>query len=280
MIAVGGLAVGGAGKTPVTAWIAEALATEGRSVAVVVRGYGEKIRRPTRLTRTSALEGGDEGAMLRGVLPDGIAVWAGGDLAAAAEAASAEADVVVVDDGWLARSMPRDLEIVVIDAAAPRRLWPAGPLRIPLSEAATADLIWLNNVQAPGAAPLDGAHVESVIAVDHVVDPQGRRWGPARLAGESISAWCAIGRPDSFYDTLRGAGARLIWAAEGRDHVTPPLAIRRQARAAASICVITAKDAARDPEAAAGCWVLHTRLEIVAGGEALAARLAALGASR
>ncbi|HKJ02426.1 MAG TPA: tetraacyldisaccharide 4'-kinase, partial [Longimicrobiales bacterium] len=40
VVSVGNLAVGGTGKTPVSAWVARLLADQGLAVSVVSRGYG------------------------------------------------------------------------------------------------------------------------------------------------------------------------------------------------------------------------------------------------
>jgi tetraacyldisaccharide 4'-kinase len=65
VISVGNLAVGGAGKTPVTLAIAARLAARGRVPAVLSRGYGAtrgdaRVVSDGRAVRLSAAEGGDD----------------------------------------------------------------------------------------------------------------------------------------------------------------------------------------------------------------------------
>ena len=48
VIVVGNLTVGGTGKTPLTLWLAAALAAQGRRVGIVSRGYGRTARRARR----------------------------------------------------------------------------------------------------------------------------------------------------------------------------------------------------------------------------------------
>lgn len=87
VVSVGNLAVGGTGKTPMTAWIASSLLRGGARPAVVVGGAG-----------------GDEARVIARRLP-GVPVTIERDReAGAARARAAGADVVILDDGFQHRS--------------------------------------------------------------------------------------------------------------------------------------------------------------------------------
>ena len=114
VISVGNLAVGGAGKTPFTRWVVEALLEEGAHPAVVSRGYAE-----------------DEPALHRRWHP-GIPVVSDPRRATGVLTAMAEgADVAVLDDGFQHRALRRDFDIVLLAAEHPTslRLLPSGPYR-------------------------------------------------------------------------------------------------------------------------------------------------------
>ncbi|MXW73309.1 MAG: tetraacyldisaccharide 4'-kinase, partial [Chromatiales bacterium] len=66
VVIVGNISVGGTGKTPITGWLAQALAEAGCKPAIVSRGYGGRRQNtPVRVTPLSdAGEVGDEPVML------------------------------------------------------------------------------------------------------------------------------------------------------------------------------------------------------------------------
>ncbi len=128
-ISVGGLTVGGSGKTPIAAAVGRWLSEAGHAVAVLTRGYADEVA----LHRT---------------LNPAARVWGHPDrLAAARLAKEAGAGVVVLDDGFQHRRLARDLEIVVLDLDALRRTnarrLPAGPFRERVAALARADAIVL-----------------------------------------------------------------------------------------------------------------------------------------
>jgi tetraacyldisaccharide 4'-kinase len=115
VISVGNIAVGGTGKTPVTAWIARALRESGRAPAVLHGGYAA-----------------DEPA-LHAVLNPDIPVLAGRDrITSAGRAIARGADVLVLDDAFQHRRIHRDLDIVLVAAESwprARHVLPRGPWR-------------------------------------------------------------------------------------------------------------------------------------------------------
>ena len=114
VISVGGLTVGGSGKTPLASEIAGWLIEAGRSPGILTRGYADEL-------------------LLHAALQPGVGVWGHPDRAALARRAAARSDVALLDDGFQHRRLARDLEIVAIDRDALRRTngrpLPAGPFR-------------------------------------------------------------------------------------------------------------------------------------------------------
>lgn len=275
VIMVGGLSVGGAGKTPVVMWLARRLHMAGRAVAVVARGHGGSrgaVRR-VRVAESSVV--GDEAAMMRRALPEEIPVWVGADRARCVEAARRGGRVVVVDDGWLCPQTPRGAEIVVLDAGAPASVWPAGPLRCAPEAIPPGSLRWLHKVDEARGERWEEAGVRSALEPLSLIDPAGVRWPASHLRGRKISACCAIGRPSSFFHTLSNLGAELVHCVEGLDHEVLSARHLRSAREAAALCVTTAKDAARMAPGH-GLWVLEVGVSVVAGVERVDALLAKL----
>lgn len=127
VVSVGGLTVGGSGKTPVSAALAGAVEEPGRRAAVVTHGYADELEVHRRLGADRIVVGGRDRT------------------AAVARAAASGADVAIVDSGFQRRRMARSVEVVVLsarDARARGRL-PAGPMREAWSALGRADAVVL-----------------------------------------------------------------------------------------------------------------------------------------
>ena len=97
VIVVGNITVGGAGKTPLTIWLAGQLSERGWRPGIVSRGYGGDNADPRPVTSGSLpSEVGDEPVLLR--RRSGVPVWVGHDRVAAGRAllaASPGVDVII-----------------------------------------------------------------------------------------------------------------------------------------------------------------------------------------
>lgn len=138
VVSIGNIAVGGAGKTPFAAWVADRLAAWGRRPAVVLRGYGA-----------------DEILVHRELNP-GIPVFAAARRADGVERAAREGcDVAVLDDAFQHRALARSLDVVLVAAESwtPRpRLLPRGPWREPPSALVRAGLVVVTRKSASASA--------------------------------------------------------------------------------------------------------------------------------
>jgi tetraacyldisaccharide 4'-kinase len=187
VVVVGNRVVGGAGKTPLALWIAQALARRGRRPGIVSRGYGGAEAGPAEVPPGGDWRRyGDEPILLAEarVAP----VWIGRRRAAAARAmlaAHPDCDVVLSDDGLQHYALARDVEIAVVDARGDGNgfLLPAGPLREPASRRVDA----IVGHGAPGdyamcLEPAGFVRVADVAAVA-VETLRGRRLHAARVSG-------------------------------------------------------------------------------------------------
>ncbi len=137
VIVVGGIMIGGVGKTPVVASLARALQNAGFKPAIIARGYtlenAKKNLLPRAVTEISLpVDVGDEPILHH--LKTGVPVWVGRNRSETARAVSRvhpECDVIICDDGLQHYALARDIEVVVMDEREVGNGWclPAGPLR-------------------------------------------------------------------------------------------------------------------------------------------------------
>src|SRR5262245_40735650 len=214
VVSVGNLPVGGTGKTPMVLKLAERFAGEGKSVAILSRGY--------RGTRGNS----DEVNLLRRRLESRVRFGVGADRFAAGSALEREApvDVFLLDDGFQHQRLARDVAIVMLDGT--RRLeneWllPAGRLREPASAAARADLVVVTRSCEQPELPDHGRRLFQ--ASTRLLGL--RRWkaagGPAPVseAGPGpFFAFCGIGNPRAFAEDLERWQVRVCGTRAFRDH--------------------------------------------------------------
>jgi tetraacyldisaccharide 4'-kinase len=271
-VGIGNLAVGGTGKTPLTGWVATALARRGARPAVVLRGYG-----------------GDEVAEHRAALPWAI-VEAGADRrAASARARDAGASVLVLDDCLQHRRVRVDLMLAMVAAetwGGPRWPLPAGPWREGRAALRRAHAVVVTRkAAAPGRAADVAAELApwvqagvAAVAELQPADLEPLTGGPsvplATLAGRPVLAVSGIGDPAAFAAQLRQAGAEVRSLAYGDHHPYGAADVRRIVAEAGPIAVVTtAKDAVKLrplwPADGPPCLVARLRVQITVGAEAI-----------
>jgi 3-deoxy-D-manno-octulosonic-acid transferase len=268
VVSIGGLSMGGAGKTPFTLWLAAKLKARGRRPAILLRGYRRATAQRSTLLEAGAqapasLTGDEAQIYLRaGVAPVGI----GCDRAATGRLMEARfaPEVFLLDDGFAHHRLRRDLDIVLVDALDPEgAVFPLGRWREPLSALARADLIVITRAES---AP-DTVAVERRLrrynarARLYRARLAARAWveagSGARLALDPPpfrrpAAFCGLAQPAAFWRTLLLLGCRPAWRRAFADHHRYRAAELRelaaQARAAgAGALVTTEKDAMNLP---------------------------------
>jgi len=165
MISVGGITVGGAGKTPIVAYLAEKFSSEGKKVAIIHSGYGKKRAGDHSIAygktgEYSVADIGDEAAMLGRMIPQ-AAFGVGRDKKDMAARVDKEysPDVIIIDDGFQRLDMEKDIDIVVLGANSLRphpdrrfarvwRLFPCGVLREPPEAISRADAVFVAGVES------------------------------------------------------------------------------------------------------------------------------------
>jgi len=212
VVVVGNITAGGSGKTPVVLWIARHLAAQGWRPGIVSRGYGGRIasRRdpPVEVHVSSDPEMvGDEPLLL--ARRSGCPVWVGADRVAACRALRThhpECDVLVLDDGLQHYRLARDVEVAVVDARGfgNGHLFPAGPLREPVSRLASVDAVVCNGDSGVQGYPmrLEGAAFVRLAGGAAVAAPA--------LGSARVHAVAGIGDPPRFFRHLESLGLEVV----------------------------------------------------------------------
>lgn len=273
ILSVGGLTVGGSGKTPVCAAAAGALLERGVRPAVVTRGFADELAVHRRL---------NPGAVVLGA-PDRVA--------AVEEAAGRGAGVAVLDDGFQHRRVRRDLEWVVVSSAdLDRRRWlrlPAGPARDRWGELGRADAIIVTSRAAADAGDRDrrrriAGQFPGAAVASCEIRPTGLRPAneAAREAAEALPhvAFASVMRGGEFLSRLGQEHPEIRDEYLFPDHHTiddETLAEMRRSASGGGL-VGTLKDAVkltdrRDPDVP--LWYAAEEVHWTAGAESLSAQL-------
>ncbi|MCK4463594.1 MAG: tetraacyldisaccharide 4'-kinase [Candidatus Omnitrophica bacterium] len=217
IISVGNITLGGTGKTPFAIFLAALLKKQGRSVAILIRGYGD-----------------DEWRMLEKNIPS-VPVIKGRDRVESAKEAKRiyNSEILILDDGFQHRRLKRDLDIVLIDARQSfgnERIFPRGVLREPLSALKRADIIVLTKADF-GRDNIRNLRItlsggfEKHKALEAVYKPMrflglrdGKRLGLEIARNKKICVLSAIADSAYFKYMLKNLGAGLTEIIDYPDH--------------------------------------------------------------
>lgn len=296
VIAIGNLTTGGTGKTPILFEILQEL--DNRHCCVLTRGYRSPWERsfyhlmgqgphPEAMT--------DEALLLNARFP-GVPIMVGKNRHHAAKMAELmyAPDLMLLDDGFQYRRLAKDVCLVLWDALADHgeaQLIPLGRMREPARRLNDATAILLTRCESAGAEKIlfwkswlaRQAPHKPIIAVKTVCaglfDQSEQPFTTADIDSGCL-AFCAIGRPASFYKQLESLGITLSKTLEFRDHHRftaddlQKIAITAQAENLRIVC--TEKDACKIPAAAAAKMKLLTlRIRTVpVSGRSFSAELA------
>lgn len=236
VISVGNITVGGTGKTPLVEFIVGHYLSRGVQPAVVSRGYrrtssGTVVVSDGVSVLVDAAVAGDEPYQIARKFRKAIVVvdekrFRGANVAVERNGA----EVVILDDGFQHRWLHRDCDLVIVNGDEPeaeRSLLPAGRRRESESSLKRANAVlytgrivgekdhpsrphlWPESVRSFGIS----FHVETYIEALN-----GERHPATMLDGKKCVAFCGIGNPERFRQTLQGLGVRIAEFISFPDH--------------------------------------------------------------
>lgn len=211
VVVVGNITVGGTGKTPLTLWIVRLLREQRLCPGIISRGYSGSQTAPQQVHAGSDPdEVGDESLLM--AKASHCPVWIGRDRVAAAQAllkANPQCNVLVSDDGLQHYRLQRDMEIAVVDGErlfGNGKLFPAGPLREPISRLKNLDAVVVN-----GRTKAKDQYQMSLVGdIFYNLAVPDRCEKAAAFRGKKIHAIAGIGNPQRFFSHLQALGLDFI----------------------------------------------------------------------
>lgn len=230
VISVGNLTVGGTGKTPMVIWIAGRLAGEGKSAALLTRGYGSRPAETAEGTGEIAPSEliSDEVKVMIDHLGDGVTYGVGADrYQRGLKLQKLGVNWFVLDDGFQHLELARDVDIVLIDSSLPfggGHLLPAGRLREPRSALSRADIIVITRshhapaIEAAIRRDSDAPIFYAWPGFDSVRGIGCQRLDTEEARRQKLFAFCGIGNPQPFISDLREWGFQIAGQRFFPDH--------------------------------------------------------------
>lgn len=275
VVSIGNLTVGGSGKTPLTQFIAQHLASPKAPLAIIARGYGGTITHPTRVNpdKHTAAQVGDEPLLLaRRLKGKNVSVWIGRHRPATAKAAvKAGAKLILLDDGFQRTDIHRDINLLAINGhvgLGNGLPMPAGPLREFASNTDRATHIAVIN-------PSPHTRLPATLAPTFNLTLTSQPEALSVLRNKPIIAFAGLAHPQAFFNALHGAGLNLKATLPYPDHHAYTASDLEQLQTLAhqhnAILVCTGKDSVKLPPS-----FKHTTIPDVIGGPAATRLLTAI----
>ena len=270
VISVGNIQLGGTGKTPLVEYISRMLMENGKSVAILSRGYRRKGKAGIIVEDDPKLEItpdmiGDEPYLLKQNLPGVILGVDASRLRMARKILKRRRDVTfVLDDGFQHRKLRRNMDIVLIDVSR----WSGLPFLFPITffrdvkySLKRASCFVLNEQSKDGLKSdklkefLSGRYNKPIFHLrmikQHLVSLIDESEVKIEdFPDKNIFAFAGIGTPVNFFMTLKNLGFSILEKKNFQDHHQYNLKdlelIEKSAKNCnAATCITTQKDAVK-----------------------------------
>jgi 3-deoxy-D-manno-octulosonic-acid transferase len=289
VVSIGGLTMGGSGKSPMVAHLAHRLRERGRNPAILTRGYHRKSHDQMVIVpqgeKASIELTGDEAQLYVRAGDAHVGIGADRYDAGVRMEQTVAPDIFLLDDGFQTVRLARTRDVVLIDALDPfgGGMFPLGRRREPRGSLERASAIVVTRVE-PGQeiaglrrllrnfnrdAPIYTARV----APRYWIDYESQSMRPvAETNPGKVAAFCGLGNPRAFWRTLEELEIDVQFRWEfGDHHHYKPAELQRLARQAADCgaetLVTTEKDVMNFCEQATAIIAPHKLLWLKIGIE-------------
>jgi 3-deoxy-D-manno-octulosonic-acid transferase len=288
LVSIGGLTMGGSGKSPMVAHLVHRLRERGRNPAILTRGYHRKSHDQMvivpRGEKASIELTGDEAQLYIRAGDAHVGVGANRYAAGVRMEETLSPDIFVLDDGFQHIRLSRAHDIVMIDALEPfgGGMFPLGRRREPCNRLARASAIVVTRVEVgqdmAGLKRMlrefnpDAPIYTARVAPRYWIDYESKNMRPvAEVKFSRVAAFCGLGNPRAFWRTLEELEIDVTfrWAFSDHHHYKPSeleRLARQAAECGAETLVTTEKDVANFCEQAlklvAPCKLLWLKIGI------------------
>lgn len=211
-ICVGNLVLGGIGKTPVVIAIRKLLSDNYKNIFVILRGY-RRYSSDVRIVNKNdePKDVGDEAILHNNYGQVCVALdrKEGANLCI-----ENKADLLILDDGFQTKHIKKDISLIVCDTLnkfGNEKIFPAGPLRegIEFGLSRADAIILINN--SKNSLKLDRSFGLPIFHAKKKIEIPN-------LKTKNIFAFCAIGSPENFYNSLSENGLNIKQKKSFPDH--------------------------------------------------------------
>ena len=236
VISIGNITIGGTGKTPAVIYFAKLLNNNGKSVAVLSRGYGRSTTGTVVVSTggkniESWQKVGEEAVLLAEKLPEIPLVvdenrYRGGIYIVK----YFNPDVIILDDGFQHRTLDRDIDIALLNsnqAGIAYKLLPYGLLREPWHHLKRADITILTktNIKRPSHFihnKLKSLKIVSynskIVSSESLIGTKGNMISVNAMQNEQAIAVSGIGDSMGFELLLEKLGLNILEHISFNDH--------------------------------------------------------------
>lgn len=212
VICIGNVTVGGAGKTPTAIAIAKIITDMGKKPVFLTRGYGGSLRVTTIVNPDihKAKDTGDEPILLSRVA---TTIVSKNRVTGAKLACEKDFDVIIMDDGLQNPTIEKTISLLVIDGSygiGSGYIIPAGPLRESLKSG-------LSKVEAVVFIGDDKKYILSKLEDKKIIKAKIKAKKHDKKTDKYV-AFCGLGNPDKFFNTLVENGYNVREKKEFPDH--------------------------------------------------------------